>query len=57
MKTLISTSFIGAAVFSLNLYASIVKFEASNDMFNTNVCVVAAKNGVKKTRCPTYQLV
>ena len=50
MKTFISTSLIAAAVFSLNVNASIVKFEASDDTFNTSVCVVAAKNGIEEAK-------
>jgi predicted nucleic acid-binding Zn-ribbon protein len=50
MKTFISTSLIVAAVFSLNVNASIVKFAASNDTFNTSVCVVAAKNGIEEAK-------
>jgi hypothetical protein len=50
MKTLISTLLIATAVFSLNVNASVVKFTASNDTFNTSVCVVAAKNGIEEAK-------
>jgi len=50
MKTFISTSLIAAAFFSLNVNASIVKFEASDDTFNTRVCVEAAKNGIEEAK-------
>ncbi|MFT5675102.1 MAG: hypothetical protein ACI808_001031 [Paraglaciecola sp.] len=50
MKTFISTSLIAAAVFSINLNASTVKFAASNDTFETSVCVVAAKNGIEEAK-------
>ena len=50
MKMFISTSLIVAAVFSLNVNASTVKFTASNVTFNTSVCVVAAKNGIEEAK-------
>ena len=46
MKTFISTSIIAVALFSLNVNASIVKFEATDNTFMTKVCVVAAKYGI-----------